>query len=150
MARDISSRATFYAKVIFPLLWLTLVGFIMVLAFVDRSNANSSLEWGLLFFWLFALLCFCFMSFPLKAVKLDGDQLLVSNYRKQIQVPLSNVEGVSQLGSFVTLTLKCASEFGDEIRFMTRFDLKSDFLTLGFGQHPVVKELKQLAGIKEY
>lgn len=65
-------------------------------------------------------------------------------------VPLSNVEGVSQLGSFVTLTLKCASEFGDEIRFMTRFDPKSDFLTLGFGQHPVVKELKQLAGIKEY
>jgi hypothetical protein len=149
MVKDISSRTTFFAKVIFPLLWLTLVGAIVVLGFAETSHSNAgNTRWGLLFFWLGGLLCFCFFSFPLKSVKLDGDDLLVSNYRKQIQIPLSNVKDVSQIGRFVTVTFKSTSGFGKEIRFMTRFAYKIDLLTLGFGEHPVVKELKQRAGIR--
>lgn len=150
MIKDISARTTLGAKVIFPLLWLTLVGAIVILGFRDTSNSNAfNARWALLFFWLGGLLCFCFFSFPLKSVKLDDHHLHVSNYRKKILIPLSNVEGLSQMGRFVTITLKSPSEFGKEIRFMTRFDYRTDIFTLGFGEHPVVKQLKQRAGIRE-
>jgi hypothetical protein len=83
----------------------------------------------------------------LKAVSVDDEFLYVSDYFKEISVPLSEIEDVTQSGwiknQSVKIHLSPPSEFGDKIAFMptTRF--------FNFGSHPVVDELKQLAEAKK-
>jgi hypothetical protein len=86
---------------------------------------------------------FLWDALRLKVVNVDEHFLYVSNYLKEIAIPLSNIYDVTEnfwLNTHpVTIHLKSPSEFGGRIVFMpkTRF--------LFFSSHPVVKELKQLA-----
>ena len=78
-------------------------------------------------------------------MRIDGTQLYVSNYLEEISIPFSNVIDVTEnrWTNFhpVTIHLRNATEFGDRITFMP----KSRFF--GWTTHPVVHELKMLAGI---
>jgi len=81
----------------------------------------------------------------LKRVRIDGTRLYVSNYLEEISIPFSDIAKVTEDRWVnihpVTIHLKNATEFGDRITFMptSRF--------FGWTSHPVVHELKQLAGI---
>jgi len=122
-------------KFVFPCLWFPFV------FFVPAPN------------WLFVFACIAGSIFiwrtsvRLKEVSVDQDLLYISNFLKEISIPLSEIRDVSQnhrLNSqTVTIHLYSPSEFGDKIIFMptTRFFAH-------FSSHPVVAELKELARSK--
>ena len=79
----------------------------------------------------------------LKKVALDGDVLLISNFRKEIAIPLRDVDHVTgsifMSPELVWLHFRRPTEFGTKIVFMGKWRFFS-----GFTRHPVVKELQRL------
>jgi hypothetical protein len=63
---------------------------------------------------------------PLKRVVLEGDNLHVSNYFREITIPLINVSSLwpqrhqADSSPFAIITLQTPSEFGHTIRFLLR------------------------------
>jgi hypothetical protein len=84
----------------------------------------------------------------LKEVSVDKDFLYVSNFRREIKVPLSEV--VSVRGSFlvkgklepITVRFKGETEFGSKIIFVPPYRL------FGIGLHPTAGELGALVAAK--
>lgn len=81
-------------------------------------------------------------------VSVDDRFLYVSNYLKEIKIPLSDIGDVTEIvwlrGHPVTIHLKRRSEFGSKITFTPK---SQGFKFLG--PHPVVGELKELAQTKD-
>jgi hypothetical protein len=79
----------------------------------------------------------------LKTVALDGGDLVISNYKKTIRVPLRNVEHIS--GSLfvspelVWITFRLPTDFGTKIQFMAKWRMFQ-----GFTRPPIVKELNEM------
>jgi hypothetical protein len=82
----------------------------------------------------------------LKRVRRDATHLYISNFLREIAVPLNQIVDVTEnsMSSFnpVTVHFRSATEFGQRIKFIpiVRF--------LPGRPHPVVAELKRLAGIE--
>jgi len=87
--RPISSAWTPFYKFVFPAIWIGFLGFPVL----------SEGPWILWFLSplliLGAALYYIFVS-PLKAVRIDDKALYVSNYRKEIRIPLSDVDKVTE------------------------------------------------------
>ena len=131
-------------KFVLPGVWIPFFGAPTIGMFVlTDEGLESPSAWILLLVWIAGSAFFLWDSFRLKAVSVDENLLYVSNYLKEIAIPLSHIYDVTEnvwLNTHpVTIHLKSPSEFGGRIVFMpkTRF--------LFFSSHPVVKELKQLA-----
>ena len=97
--------------------------------------------WHLLPILLVGVVGFLVFSVRLKVVRMDDEALYVSNYRKEIRVPFSEVESVG--GWFtkrlVTIHFRMETEFGRKVSFMPElrwFDLDV------FGPHPIIAELE--------
>jgi len=141
MRRKLSSLQTFIAKILFPGLWTSLFGIMVVRMFL--SSVGRPVNWTFLIFWIAGSAFIWWGSARFKVVSVDKNFLYVSNYLKEIAIPLSDIYDVTEnvwLNNHpVTIHLKSPSEFGDKIIFMpkVRFSL--------FSSHPVVKELKRLA-----
>jgi hypothetical protein len=101
--RELSSAWTFFYKVIFPTLWIggfalaTLFMFVAPDAFHSRSGqedirgarwifAAATLLGGALIYWA---------CIRLKKVSLVAGRLVISNYRRAIEIPIRDVESVS-------------------------------------------------------
>jgi hypothetical protein len=144
MRRRLSSQRTLLMKIVLPAFWIAMfgVGTINLFLFSDEG-LQSPPAWVTLFVWIAGSVFFLWDALRLKVVNVDEHFLYVSNYLKEIAIPLSNIYDVTEnfwLNTHpVTIHLKSPSEFGGRIVFMpkTRF--------LFFSSHPVVKELKQLA-----
>src|SRR5258708_19021859 len=123
----LSSRFTFFFKVIFPFPWLALGLFGVVRALIEFNRLESL---GLLLFfciWLgisFATLLW--NHFPLKQVSLDDRFLYVSNFIKETTIPLTLVDTVKATGGLVwwrwppsriIVTFKSSREYAREIKF---------------------------------
>ena len=80
-----------------------------------------------LFGWIVGCVFIYWICIRLKEVSVDDDFLYVSNYRKEIAIPLSEIYDVTENVWVnihpVTIHLRSPSEFGDKIVFMptTRF-----------------------------
>lgn len=83
----------------------------------------------------------------LKKVSVDDNFLYVSNYQKEIAIPLSDIDDVTENLWVnihpVTIHLKSSSEFGEKIVFMPT----ARYFAF-FSSHPVVSELRELARSK--
>lgn len=83
------------------------------------------------------------IAFRIKKVETDGKYLYVSNYMKQVALPLSDVSHVNEMRwmqpYWITLQLRRPSEFGEKIVFIPPFRLLS-FWT----ENPLVDELKSM------
>ena len=143
MKRRLSSFQTILVKIVMPVVWLPLLGFLDVTTFAVKG-ANEAPEWILLGMLVASSALVYWYGIRLKVVSVDDNFLYVSNYLKEISIPLSDIYDVTE--NFwinnhpVTIHLKSPSEFGDKIVFMptTRFFAM-------FSSHPVVNELKELA-----
>jgi hypothetical protein len=91
-----------------------------------------------------ATIFFCWYGVRLKQVRIDGDKMYVAGFFKEISIPLTNINSVSEFhgGSPVILRLKEKSEFGRTILFAAKWQL-----VLPWEHHPILDELRQL--IKE-
>ena len=149
MRKRISSPFTFFFKVINPILWAGIGLFALSRAVLEPYPGELLAMVLFLMAWTgVALLINYWFSLPLKKVSIDNESLFVSNYIKEITIPLSRVGDVKAsaypwLGWWrwppyrVVIVLKDSSEFGNKILIIP-----------GFYYKDVVQELRNALAAK--
>ena len=144
-AVELSSRYTFFAKVIFPILWIGGFG-AGTIALWASDNAPSQMKWAFLAVLIVGSLSIWWSSMRLKRVRVDGKTLYVSNYRQEIALPLGSVERVSENRWInihpVTLYFRRPTDFGSKIVFMPKMKM---FLL--WRSHPMVAEIERMVAL---
>lgn len=148
MKRQLSSKLTFLTKIILPAVCITMWTVITLTMFLGFGESRQPLPKFLFLGFSIggtAILYFTVMKY--KAVSIDDDFLYVSNYLKEISIPLSNIRDVTEIrrvrGHPVTIHLQIPSEFGSKITFTPK---AKGFRF--FSANPLVEELKELARLK--
>ena len=137
-AHTISSASTFFAKVIYPVIWIgTLATLYLLPGGLSQSSSNGYMLLliigGSIFFW--------WTWMGLKRVRLDDKALYISNYFTEIVVPLKDVAEVSENPWWnyhpVTIYFLVKTKFGNQVTFVPR-------ARWGFSwsHHPVVDEIR--------
>src|SRR5690349_4561263 len=152
MRHTISSSQTPLMKFVFPTLWLggftlaTLLLFMGVGDFTDNTGnpPPSHVKWTVLLATVAGAAFIYWTCVPLKNVELDDKALYISNYRKDIVVPLQDVAEVTENRWInihpVTIRFHRETEFGGSIVFMPKVRWFGFF-----SSHPVVAELRAAA-----
>ena len=150
---DLSSAWTFFAKFVFPAVWITGFGLATGLVWFgglhDGNNAlpPPGLRFVFLGIWIVGSTFILWANAGLKRVRMDGRELFVSNYFREIRIPFSAVIDVRQnrwLNSRpITIYFRDATEFGDRASFIPKWRIRLQFWRID----PVVGELKRLAGL---
>lgn len=144
--RTLSSEWTFFYKFVFPVLWMGFIAYIILAMFAATGSPGFSGNFQFVILSAMTVLAsgwWYWISIRLKKVTLKDDLLLISDFRKQVEIPLRDVERVS--GSIlmnpelVWLHLARPTEFGEKIVFMAKFRFFS-----GLTRNPVVEELDRL------
>jgi hypothetical protein len=145
--RVLSSAATYLYKVFFPAVWIGVFTLVTLLMFIaPRASEGDDLRETRWFFLAITLVGSSFFSgffMRLKKVALSGDSLVITNFRRQIVVPLRDVERVS--GSIpispelMWLHFRHPTDFGTKIVFMPPWRFFG-----GYTRHPLVRELNTL------
>jgi hypothetical protein len=149
--RTLSSVLTFFMKFLFTSIWISGFGFFTVMVWVhtvDPSGLPDNRRWQFLTAWICGSLFILWGCAGLKRVRVDERMLYISNFRKEIPVPLSAVESVTENTWInirpVTICFRVETAFGRTIKFMPEF--RSLFLS-PWTSHPVVDELRRAAGL---
>jgi hypothetical protein len=149
--RVLSSAQTLLMKAVFPAFWIGMfgIGTLMMWFGTQRSSAEGGLPafapWLMGLVWLAGsafLLRFCAR---LKRVRADDEFLYLSNYLREVRVPLKSIDAVTEIRWInihpVTVHFRVPTAFGRSITFMPRVRV------FGQGSHPVVDELRGAAGL---
>lgn len=153
MKRSLSSEFTVFFK-FFPAFWIPFLGLGVLGAFLGvlqgKNGEPPSLSFDLLVlvFWIGGSVFSYLTCAPLKEMSIDDDCLYVSNYFREISIPLTDVADITERSWInfhpVTVRLKRSSVFGNRITFMPQRGM------LYFGSsHPVVAELRALTMIEK-
>ncbi len=150
MPRDLSSAQTFPTKIIFPALWIggfglgTMALFVAGDSFHDKTGAAppAEIKWIFLAAWTLGSMFIYWGCVRLKRVRMDETSLYISNYLREVQVPLHQVTAVTENRWLnihpVTISFRSATEFGERVVFMPK--------VRWFGlwtSHPVVTEIQE-------
>ena len=126
-----------------PLLCLVL--WVLVASFIDAATAKYEIFLGV------ALLGTCLLFWHcsrLRKVILDRDTLVISNYSREVSVPLTSVSQVKgsrwSKTKDIIITFDHDIGFGDKIIFVP----KTRWLW-PWQEHPIAAEMRKLAGIAE-
>ena len=144
MTADIilSSRLTFITKTIFPACWIVVFGAVTAFFWVS-TGLPAETRWLFLAAWIAGALSFWWWCMPLKRVRVSGGQLYVSNFRKEIVVPLTSIGSVTENRWInvhpVTIHFRGDTEFGRKISFMPKTRVM-----FFWSSHPVVGELRRM------
>src|SRR6516162_183177 len=92
MPRSLSSRMTFFGKVIFPTIWITGFGFATLSFFLKNDRSFPQF----LVFWIVGIVVIYFSFLRMKRVRRDEAALYISNYLKEIRIPFRDVAAVRQ------------------------------------------------------
>ncbi len=153
--RSISSRQTLFAKFVLPVLWIGIFGAVTLALWLgffwgsQTSGPPLPLKWTFLAVLLVGGTILLQTTARLKRVRIDGDSILISNYRIEIRVPLSDIVAVSENRALnhhpVTITLAHETVFGRRITFLPKLRLFFPWL-----RHPIVTELRELASANSH
>ena len=147
MKRELSAKLTILTKIILPGFWMLMMGIITLTLFFGVERSGQPSKFMFVGLWLTGAAFFYFTVMKFQKVSVDADFLYVSNFIKEIKIPLSEIYDVTEIvwlrGHPVTIHLKKPSEFGLKITFMP----KSQGFKF-FKPHPVVPELKEMAKAK--
>jgi len=135
--RQISSATTVLWKYVFPGFWIPFMGFaLLVMGFGSKGP-------DLILFvpvWIIASGYIIWSAKRLKFVSIDDDFLYVSDARKQIQIPLTDIHTVNEnfmtRPKLITLRLSHPSEFGTKIVFVP-----TPMIFTAMRSHPIVEEI---------
>jgi hypothetical protein len=148
----LSSGRTFWMKVIFPVIWIgafaggTLSMFLAADSWkgADGGPVDSWMKWLFLGLTLFGAALIWWTSIRLKRVRMDHQALYISNYVREIVVPLSNVAEVIENRWInihpVTVRFHTHTEFGTAITFMPKVRPFAFW-----SSHPVVAQIREAA-----
>jgi len=150
--RTISSAQTYLMKVVFPVLWIGAFATVTALlfsgggGFTDEAGnpPDPAEKWTFLVATLAGGAFIYWACIRLKRVALDDQALYISNYHREIVVPLRDIEFVTESRWInihpITIHLQRDTEFGTRIVFMPKvrwFAFCSS--------HPIVAELRAAA-----
>jgi hypothetical protein len=148
VSRTISSAQTFFAKFCIPPLLIGIFGtgirgmFLGTLTDHGRPM-DPTFKWVYLAFSILAC-SFTLLSARLKRIILDDGYLRISNFRREIVVPLRDIAEVTENRWInahpVTVRFTKRTEFGDAVVFIP----KARMFAL-FSSHPIVDELREAA-----
>ncbi len=142
--RTLSSSLTFYCKFVVSVLFIMfLLLSVILLCSFHLKNTDSLFTWIFLLIWAGFAMLFVGRMVTWKRVRMALDSLHISNYLKEIQVPLSGITEVTErrwLGPrTVTVRFREPTAFGAKIRF------RPTLLPMFWREHPVVAELRLAA-----
>ena len=139
-------------KVLFPAVWIagfgmgTLALWLGTMHGRDGAPPPGEMKWQFLSAWIAGSAFILWGCAGLKRARMDSANLYISNYLREISVPLTMVCDVTENRWInihpVTVHFRNVTPFGKKITFMPTIRL--------FGlwsSHPVVTELKQQAGL---
>jgi hypothetical protein len=149
VATTLSSRWTPFYKFILPLFVLGGLGVGAWQAYAHPESVKMPAGIGVEYGWMLivALMVFAvgmiwWTVAPLKRLELDDNELLISDYRVEIRVPLTSVASISGPSKtnpqLYTVTFEDSTEFGARIAFLPPMDYS--FMHLGEPQE--VTELR--------
>ncbi len=117
MKKEISSKNTFTAKFIIPLI-LSLTIIFMSLYIYIKTKEFTLITFILIFSFIFLYLYFV----KLKKVEIDEQNLYISNYLKTIKIEKEKIKKISVFKflnpKIVIITFNCRTEFGKRIAFL--------------------------------
>jgi hypothetical protein len=133
MTRTLSWAGTFPSTRLFPAVWISGFGWGVLSLFASprttlwngvRGGAPPGARWLLLTIWVGASALLVLMGWGLKRVRLGENELFVSNYLREIAIPLNAIRDVRQrlfphFGA-VTIELRHATPFGQRITFIPK------------------------------
>lgn len=147
MKHQLSSKQTFLLKIVLPIILGIIFIQTIVLIVLNFRDAGILPLLIVPLMMAFGIFVMSRTIMRYKKVSVDDEFLYVSNYRREIKIPISNIKDVSQIKWYrtrpVTIYLKEDSEFGREIVFTPKLN---GFQV--FADNPVVDELKEKAKIK--
>jgi hypothetical protein len=131
MTRTLSSPGNFFWTRLFPAVWITGFG----IGALWLSVSPKTMPWNgvpgaappwagpvLLLGWLGGTAFLLLLSWGLKRVRLSASTLLISNYRREVAIPLAEVASVRQrlFPHFGSITVEFRSEtpFGRAVTFI--------------------------------
>lgn len=143
----LTDGSTYYWSRVFPTLWTSLCGIIVVLVWMDAlgdATAPLAVKVGVTAAWAVASAVFFRVFASLEDVWLDGDDLLVGDPRRGTRISLRDVRNVkeSRLMQVKRITLELArpTPRGHSITFVPK-GLKT-FL-FPYASSPVAQELRE-------
>jgi hypothetical protein len=145
MKRELSSKQTFFLKIILPIFFVVMMT-IAFLGIIFSSRGNELLIMVIVFLMIgfVGIISMYLTVMRYKKVSVDELFLYVSNYRKEIKIPVSVIDDVTEIKWIrtrpITIHLKNGSEFGRKIVFTPKLD---GFRI--FADNPLIAELKELS-----
>ncbi len=124
---EVSSRLTPFAKLFFPVFWLTFFGAFAIAVMVTDMEpytpwSNTAFRAGVVIFFLVGAGLLLATLARLKWVAFDEHFIYVSNYFKQYRYPWSLVLAIREqdlgIASLVTIRFSQKGYFGDKIFFL--------------------------------
>lgn len=149
----ISSRLTFVLKFILLPLWITGFGVAALGLWLDLWQVNGHLptpkeKAEILAAWIFIATFGLWNLAGLKKVRVDTTNLYISNFRKEIAIPVDDIVDITDhrwLNLPTTIRFRAPTVFGQSIRFLP----PDRFIPFYWGgENPVVEDLKERAGLK--
>ncbi len=146
-SRVLSSAQTWPTKFLMPVLWLGLMGFVIFRLNLFRLVSPATPILMLAFAFGTASIYWYYVR--LKKVTLAGSELIISNYSREIRVPLTSITEVkgSRMSKTRQITVRFdpALGFGGSIVFMPKWRL-----VFPFAEHPMAQELRDLIERERY
>jgi hypothetical protein len=149
--KTLSSAQTLIMKIVFPFIWIIGFGFGTLCLWLGELHGKNGVaapaffKWQFLGIWIAGTLFIRWGCVGLKRVRRDSENLYVSNFMKEIAVPLNMIENVTENRWInihpVTIHFRSTTEFGQKITFMPAMRFMSFW-----SSHPVVEELKRVSG----
>lgn len=149
MKRELSSKQTFFLKIILPIFFIAIfTAAILVIVFSSKKGEILPIIIVFPLIGLFGISAMYFTVMRYKKVSIDDEFLYVSNYRKEIEIPVSNISDVTEIKWVrtrpITIHLKTESEFGRKIIFTPKMN---GFRI--FADNPIIAELKESANFNK-
>ena len=148
-SQTLSSNQTFYLKCVLPIFWVGLFSTGTLGLFLSPESwkgANGDpapvwLKWLFLSFTLFGAALAWWFCVRIKRVRMDDRSLYISNYFREVVVPLADVAEVTEnlWTNFhpVTVRFRLDTPFGSSITFVPKLRLFHFW-----SSHPVVEEIR--------
>lgn len=146
MRGTISSKWTLALRILPLVVFTTSTILALVNLLVYPSSLNDDALVGTIMLAVMTITCYWWFG-RLKTVRVSQKSLYVSNWRKEISIPITEVEYIYYFGAGrAVIRLKSVSEFGRNISFLVPLRLSQ----LSLVSHPVVEELRATVKSQRY
>lgn len=141
-------------KIVFPIALISGFGLGTLSVWFDLMQGTNGAplppeeKWKFFFVWIIGTMFTLWCCAGLKKVRVNSTHLYVSNFRKEIAVPFSNIVDITEhrwSNNPITIHFRTPTAFGQSITFMPA----ERFVPFLWSSHPVVEDLKTLVGLTD-